>query len=76
MQKVVNSQQAEIKTTGDTFGKGHQLRANYKNESCKDDSWFKIFPNFTWADRKITVFAMLQQQETEFQKPSRYFEVL
>ena len=22
---------------------------------------FKIFPNFIWADRKITVFAMLQQ---------------
>ena len=32
-----------------------------KNESWQDDSWFKIFPNFTWADRKITVFAMLQQ---------------
>ena len=36
-------------------------RANYKNESCIDGGWFKIFPNFTWADRKITVFAMLQQ---------------
>ena len=36
-------------------------RASYKNESCKDDGWFKIFPNFTWANRKITVFAMLQQ---------------
>ena len=36
-------------------------RASYKNESCKDDNWFKIFQNFTWADRKITNFAMLQQ---------------
>ena len=22
-------------------------RASYKNESCKDDGWFKIFPNLT-----------------------------
>ena len=38
-----------------------RIRASYKNESCKDDSWFKRFPYFTWADRKITVFAILQK---------------
>ena len=36
-------------------------RASYKNESCRDDGWLKIFPNFTWADRKITVVVMLQK---------------
>ena len=36
-------------------------RASYKNESCKENGWFNIFPNFTWFDRKITVFAMLQK---------------
>ena len=47
-----------------------QVRASYKNESYKDDDWFNIFPHFIRAGWKITVFAMLQKQETEFHKPS------